>query len=148
MCIHCSSTYMNGIYMYVILIYLYSTVCLYNKSSEGVNLFCCSSSILGRKPLSKAAVCHILLPFVATGTGSLLSNVCSLSVKTCLLLALQATDKLFDGLLCFCSIWPGIIKITIFWTGTALILIVPCMRELWDIPRPCISIFVLATKTC
>ena len=42
MCVHCSSTYMHGIYMFVMLIYLYSTVCVYNKSSEGVNLFCCS----------------------------------------------------------------------------------------------------------
>ena len=62
-------------------IYLYSTVCLYNlnKSSDGVNRFCCSSSIFGRKPLSKASVCDILSPLVATGTGSLLSNECSLS---------------------------------------------------------------------
>ena len=55
-------------------IYLYSTACLYNKSSEGVNRFCCSSSILGRNPPSKASACDILLPWAATGTGSLLSN--------------------------------------------------------------------------
>ena len=60
-------------------IYLYSTACLYNKSSEGVNRFCCSSSILGRKPPSKASACDILLPWAATGTGRLLSNECSLS---------------------------------------------------------------------
>ena len=56
---------------------------LYNRSSEGVNLFCCSSSIVGRKPPSNAAVCDILLPVVATGTGSLLSNLCSLSKPAC-----------------------------------------------------------------
>ena len=60
-------------------IYLYSTACLYNKSSEGVNRFCCSSSILGRNPPSKASACDILLPWAATGTGRLLSNECSLS---------------------------------------------------------------------
>ncbi len=60
-------------------IYLYSTACLYNKSSEGVNRFCCSSSIFGRKPPSKASVCDILLPLVETGTGSLHSNECNLS---------------------------------------------------------------------
>ncbi len=37
----------------------------------------------GEKPLSKASVCYILLPFVATGTGSLLSNECSLSKSAC-----------------------------------------------------------------
>ena len=63
-------------YMFIL---LYSTACLYNKSSEGVNRFCCSSSILGRKPPSKASACDILLPWAATGTGSLLSNECSLS---------------------------------------------------------------------
>ncbi len=53
----CTCMYMSwyihvyGKYLYVIFLYLYSTVCLYNKSSEGV--FCCSSSILGRKPLPK-----------------------------------------------------------------------------------------------
>ncbi len=40
-----------GIYLYVIFLYLNSTAFLYNKSSEGV--FCCSSSIWGRKPLPK-----------------------------------------------------------------------------------------------
>ncbi len=70
-------------YMYVMFIYLYSTACLYNRSSEGVNLFCCSASIVGRKPPSKAAGCDILLPVVATGTGSLLSNECSLSKPAC-----------------------------------------------------------------
>jgi len=53
------------------------------------------------------------------------------------------TSGMHDGLLCFCSIWPGIKKITIFRTGTAPILIVPCIRGLRDI---CIS--VTATKTC
>ncbi len=74
--IHVHSIFM---YMYVMFIYLYSTACLYNRSSEGVNLFCCSSSIVGRKPPSNAAECDILLPVVETGTGSLLSNECSLS---------------------------------------------------------------------
>ena len=64
---------------YVCHIYLYSTACLYNKSSDGVNLFCSSSSIWGRNPPSNASVCDILLPVVAAGTGSLLSNVCRLS---------------------------------------------------------------------
>ena len=71
--------YVHSIYKYVIHIYLYSTACLYNKSSDCVNLFCCSSFILGRNPPSDAAACDILLPVVATGTGSLLSNVWSLS---------------------------------------------------------------------
>ena len=35
--------------------YLYSTACLYNNSSDGVNLFSCSLSILGIKPPSNAA---------------------------------------------------------------------------------------------
>ena len=76
-------------YMYLLCIsyvqikYLYSTACLYNRSSEGVNLFCCSSSIVGRKPPSNAAECDILLPVLATGTGSLLSNECSLSKPAC-----------------------------------------------------------------
>ena len=60
-------------------IYLYSTACLYNKISDGVNRFCCSSSIFGRKPPSKASLCDMLPPLVVTGTGSLLSNECSLS---------------------------------------------------------------------
>ena len=65
----------------VMFIYLYSTACLYNKSSDrdGVNRFCCSSSIFGRKPPSKASLCDMLPPLVVTGTGSLLSNECSLS---------------------------------------------------------------------
>ena len=82
--IHVQRTYVPCMYnAYVIFVYLYSTACLYNKSSEGVNLFCCSSSILGRKPPSKASVCDMLLPFVATGTGSLHSNECSLSKPSC-----------------------------------------------------------------
>ena len=83
MYVQCIYIHVHGIYMYmyVMFIYLYSTACLYNRSSEGVNLFCCSSSIVGRKPLSNAAVCDILLPVVATGTGSLLSNECSLHKK-------------------------------------------------------------------
>ena len=68
------------------------------------------------------------------------------AVKTRLLLALQATDKLADGLLCFSCVWPCIKKITIFWTGTAPIHILPCKRGLRDIPLFCIS--VLSTKTC
>ena len=75
--------YVRYIYVYEILIYLYSTACLYSKSSEGVNLFCCSSSIIGRKLPSNAAACDILLPVVVTGTGSLLSKVCSLSKQDC-----------------------------------------------------------------
>ncbi len=59
-----------------------------------------------------------------------------------LLLAHQATDKLADGLICFCSIWPGIKK-SPFWTGTAPIPILPCIR---DIPQSCFCISVLATK--
>ncbi len=47
MCVHCSSTYMHGIYMYVILIYLYSTVCLYNKSSEGINVLASAAAPSG-----------------------------------------------------------------------------------------------------
>ena len=77
------TVYVRYIYVYEILIYLYSTVCLYSKSSEGVNLFCCSSSMIGRKPPSNAAACDILLPVVVTGTGSLLSKVCSLSKQDC-----------------------------------------------------------------
>ena len=77
------SMYVHCIYNYVMLIYLYSTACLYNKSSEGVNIFCCSSSMLGRKPPSNAAACDILLLVAATGTGSLLSKVCSLSKPDC-----------------------------------------------------------------
>ena len=75
--------YVRYIYVYAILIYLYSTACLYSKSSEGVNLFCCSSSIIGRKPPSNAAACDILLPVVVPGTGRLLSKVCSLSKQDC-----------------------------------------------------------------
>ena len=75
--------YKHCTYMYVHGIYLYSTACLYNNSSEGVNLFCCCSSILGRNPPSNAAACDILLPVVATGTGSFLSKVCSLSKPDC-----------------------------------------------------------------
>ena len=75
--------YKHGTYMYVHGIYLYSTAGLYNDSSEGVNLFCCCSSILGRNPPSNAAACDILLPVVATGTGSFLSKVCSLSKPDC-----------------------------------------------------------------
>ena len=75
--------YVRYIYVYAILIYLYSTACLYSKSSEGVNLFCCSSSIIGRKSPSNAAACDILLPVVVTGTGSLLSKVCSLLKQDC-----------------------------------------------------------------
>ncbi len=37
--------YVHYTHNYVILMYLYSTACLYSNSSEGVNLFCCSSSI-------------------------------------------------------------------------------------------------------
>ncbi len=70
------------------------------------------------------------------------------SVETSLLLALQATEKLVDGLLCFCSIWPGIEKITVFWTGTALIHIVPFIRGPRDIPQSCICISVLTSKSC
>jgi hypothetical protein len=70
------------------------------------------------------------------------------SVKTSLLLALQATDKLADGLLCFSSIWPGLKIFIIFWTGSAPILIVPSIRGLRDIPQTSICISVMATKTC
>ncbi len=47
--------YVHGISLYVQVMYLYSTACLYNKSSNGVNFFCCSSSSLGIKPPSNAA---------------------------------------------------------------------------------------------
>ena len=82
MYVHCCTMYVRICTWYVhlfILIDLYSTACLYNKSSEGVNLFCCSSSMVGIKPPPKAAACDIVLPLVATGTGSLLSNECRLS---------------------------------------------------------------------
>ena len=59
--------------------YLYSTACLYNNSSDGVNLFSCSLFILGIKPPSNAAAWDILLPWVAAGTGSLPSKECRLS---------------------------------------------------------------------
>ncbi len=39
-------------------------------------------------------------------------------------------------------------KITISWTGTALILIVPCIGGPGDIPQSRICITVLATKKC
>ena len=65
------------------------------------------------------------------------------SLETGFLLALQATDKLADGLLYFSCVWPCI---TIFWTGDAPILVVPCERGLRDITQYCIS--VLSTKTC
>ncbi len=39
-------------------------------------------------------------------------------------------------------------KITISWTGTALILMVPCIGGPGDIPQSCICISVLATKIC
>ena len=68
------------------------------------------------------------------------------SLKTGFLLALQATDKHADGLLYFSCVWPCIKKITIFWTGAAPILVVPCERGLRDITQYCIS--VLSTKTC
>ncbi len=58
--------YVHYIYNYEILIYLYYTVCLYNKSSEGVNLFRCSSSMLGRKPPSNAAALAFSLFCVQT----------------------------------------------------------------------------------
>jgi len=61
---------------------------------------------------------------------------------------IRVSDKLVDGLLCFCSIWPGIKNITIFWTGTALIHIVPSIRRQRDIPHSCICISLSATKTC
>ncbi len=70
---------------------------------------------------------------------------CMPAVETRMLLALQATDKLPDGLLHFSSVWPNIKKFTIFWTGTAPILILPGLR---NIPQSCICIFVVATKTC
>ena len=45
---------------YVMFIYLYSTACLYNKSSEGINSFCCSSSIFGQKAtLQSLSMRHI-----------------------------------------------------------------------------------------
>ena len=59
-------------------LYLYSFACLHNKSSVGVNCFSSSSVILGRNPPSIAAACDIVFPDLATGTGSLLSNECSL----------------------------------------------------------------------
>jgi hypothetical protein len=67
------------------------------------------------------------------------------AVKTGFFLAFQAAHKLVDGLLNFLRIWSCIKKITIFWTGTAPILVLPGMRRLRDIPEFCIS--VLATKT-
>ena len=82
-CTYVLHTCVTMVYRIFNIYYLYSTACLYNKSSEGVNLFCCSSSIEGRKPPSKAAACDILLPFVVTGTGSLLSNVCRLAKQDC-----------------------------------------------------------------
>ena len=67
------------------------------------------------------------------------------AVKTRFLLALQATHKLADGLLCFSCVWPCIKKFAIFWTGTAPILVFPCTGGLWDITAYCIS--VSAPKT-
>ena len=71
--IACMSLYV----VHYILMYPYSTACLHNKSSVGVNRFCSSSVILGRNPPSNAAACDIVFPELATGTGSLLSNECS-----------------------------------------------------------------------
>ena len=70
---------------------------------------------------------------------------CVQAVKTRMLLALQATNKLADGLLHFRSVWPSIKKFTIFWTGTAPILILQGLR---NIPQSCICISVVVTKTC
>ncbi len=61
---------------------------------------------------------------------------------------LYAYTTTVDGRLCFCSIWPGIKKITIFWTGTALNHIVQCIRGPRHIPQSCICISVSAAKTC
>ena len=44
---------------YVMFIYLYSTACLYNKSSEGVNRFCCSwAESHPPKPQHATYCCH------------------------------------------------------------------------------------------
>ncbi len=67
------------------------------------------------------------------------------AVKTRMLLALQATNKVADGLLHFSSVWPSIKKFTIFWTGTAPILILQGLR---NIPQSCICTSVVATKIC
>ena len=54
-------------YMYLLCIsnvqiqikYLYSTACLYNNSSDGVNLFSCSLSILAIEPPSNVHTMYI-----------------------------------------------------------------------------------------
>ena len=69
-------------------------------------------------------------------------------VETSFLLALQAVEKLVDGLLCIFSIWPGIKKISIFRTGAACIHIVPSSRGLRDVPLSCICVSLSTTKTC
>ena len=40
-------------------LYLYSRACLYKRSSDGVNHFCSSSVMDGRKPPSNASLCVI-----------------------------------------------------------------------------------------
>ena len=68
--------------------------------------------------------------------------------ETSFLLAFQAFKKLVDGLLCIFSIWPGIKKISIFWTGIACIHIVPRGRGQRDVPLSCICVSLSTNKTC
>ena len=132
---------------YVMFIYLYSTACLYNKSSEGVNRFCCSwAESHPPKPQHATYCCHGRQQ--EREAWPLLAEQWMQPVKTSFLLALQAFKKLVDGLLCIFSIWPGIKKVTIFWTGTASIHIVQRSRGQRDVPLSCICISLSTTKTC
>ena len=90
---------------YVMFIYLYSTACPYNKSSEGVNRFCCSwAESHPPKPQHATYCCHGLQQEREACWAM------KQPVETSFLLALQAFKKLVDGLLCIFSIWPGIKK--------------------------------------
>ena len=144
--IHVYSMYIQSIYNeYVMFIYLYSTACLYNKSSEGVNRFCCSwAESHPPKPQHATYCCHgrqqereDSWAMNAACRNQLPPGSPSLR-ETCWWPPLYLQHLA----------WHKKITMTIFWTGTASIHIVQRSRGQRDVPLSCICISLSTTKAC